>query len=46
MGTTPIQEQYDDGACPDCGLAIPDNAVEGSACANCGHVFNAEGGDN
>jgi len=26
--------------CPDCGHEIPDDAVRGEECENCGHVFN------
>lgn len=36
---TPIQEAYEDGTCPDCGEPIPDSAVEGDECVECGHVF-------
>jgi len=32
-------EVYDNDICPDCGENIPFDAVEGSECSNCGHVF-------
>ena len=35
----PFEGAYELGACPDCGDPIPEDAVEGEACANCGHVF-------
>lgn len=31
---------YPDQECPDCGEPIPDTAVEGDECVNCGHVFS------
>lgn len=36
---TNIKDLYENGECPDCGETIPDNAVDGSECVNCGHVF-------
>lgn len=38
-----IGELYEDGCCPDCGEEIPADAVDGSACSNCGHVFREVG---
>lgn len=37
-----VRDSYPDGECPDCGDPIPSEAVEGDACANCGHVFYEE----
>lgn len=37
-----VKESYHNGECPDCGETIPDDVVEGQACANCEHVFYAE----
>lgn len=34
-----IKANYEGGVCPDCGESIPDDAVNGSECDNCGHVF-------
>lgn len=34
-----VKSSYVDGVCPDCWEDIPDNAVEGAECVNCGHVF-------
>jgi len=34
-----IKDNYEGGVCPDCGLDIPPNAVEGEECSECGHVF-------
>ena len=34
---------YEDGLCPDCAEDIPASAVDGSSCANCGHVFSRPG---
>jgi hypothetical protein len=34
-----VRDEYEDGNCPDCEEPIPDDAVEGSDCENCGHVF-------
>ena len=34
-----IKDGYPDGVCPDCGEEIPDDAMEGEECCNCGHVF-------
>jgi len=39
---TPVRDAYEDGECPDCGLAIPPDAVVGDACTNCTFVFNGE----
>jgi hypothetical protein len=33
-----VADEYD-GICPDCQEDIPDDAVEGDECADCGHVF-------
>lgn len=37
---------YDGGVCPDCGEEIPPQAVDGSECSNCEHVFVASRSDN
>jgi rubredoxin len=37
-----IKESYPNGVCPDCGETIPDDVVNGQACANCEHVFIEE----
>lgn len=34
-----VRDDYENGECPDCGLDIPVDAVVGSACENCEHVF-------
>lgn len=34
-----MKNHYEDGECPDCGEPIPDDAVSGSNCSNCDHVF-------
>jgi hypothetical protein len=34
----PVADQYENEVCPDCGRAIPADAVSGSECS-CGHVF-------
>lgn len=34
-----VADAYEYGACPDCAEPIHLNAVNGSECANCGHVF-------
>ena len=34
-----IRDEYPDGLCPDCDTPIPEDAVEGDQCENCGHVF-------
>jgi len=34
-----IKDSYPEGVCPDCGVLIPDNTVDGTECKNCGHVF-------
>ena len=36
---TALQKSYSYAECPDCGEGIPDDAVDGSPCGNCGHVF-------
>ena len=41
---TELQASYDDAECPDCGEAIPDVAVNGDECSNCGHVFYEDEG--
>ena len=38
-GGPSVADDYNDGACPDCGEDIPPTAVDGSECDNCGHVF-------
>lgn len=45
--TTPLQDTYDNGECPDCGEPIPARFEGGEDCLNCGHVFHldAEPGD-
>lgn len=40
-----IAAAYEGRACPDCGEPIPADAVEGSECVNCGHVFCAARAD-
>lgn len=37
-----IKDNYENGECPDCGDAIPDDIVDGGECSNCGHVFYEE----
>lgn len=37
-----LVDSYEDGVCPDCGDVIPSDAVHGSSCNNCGHVFYDE----
>ena len=39
MKCTPIQMSYMGERCPDCETPIPDTAIEGSECLNCGHTF-------
>jgi transposase len=39
-GLNVVKDNYPDGVCPDCGTSIPDNAVGGTECKNCGHVFH------
>lgn len=34
-----VKDAYENGVCPDCGEEIPDEAVQGQACSNCGHAF-------
>ena len=34
-----IIRSYDEGLCPDCGVGIPNEVVQGQACFNCGHIF-------
>ena len=34
-----VKMSYANGECPDCGLVIPDDVVDGAECVNCGHVF-------
>ena len=34
-----IKDYYIDGVCPDCGVDISDDVVDGQACEECGHVF-------
>jgi len=34
-----LTEAYEDGRCPDCCEDIPEDAIDGSNCLNCGHVF-------
>ena len=35
----PVRNCYPKEKCPDCNTNIPHNAIEGSECKNCGHVF-------
>jgi len=35
-----VKDEYENGVCPDCQEEIPDGAIEGSDCENCGHVFS------
>jgi hypothetical protein len=37
-----VHAAYEGGVCPDCQEEIPDDAVEGDECSNCGHVFCQE----
>lgn len=37
-----LTDSYENGACPDCGLDIGEDSVDGSECENCGHVFYEE----
>ena len=37
-----VKDCYPGGQCPDCFEFIPDNAVEGDSCINCGHGFWAD----
>jgi rubredoxin len=37
-----VRDLYPDRDCPDCGYPIPKDAVDGSECINCGHVFHEE----
>ena len=37
-----VKAAYENGACPDCGEEIPDDAPEGWGCPNCGHACFAE----
>lgn len=39
MSTT--KDNYPEGVCPDCKTLIPDDAVDGTECKNCGHVFHS-----
>jgi hypothetical protein len=32
-------DAYSFGECPDCGEPIPEDAMDGTECSNCGHVF-------
>ena len=34
-----VKACYENGVCPDCNQDIPEGAVEGDECTNCGHVF-------
>lgn len=36
-----IKDNYDNGECPDCGEEIPDDALSGEECSNCGHVWTS-----
>lgn len=36
----PLSDNYENGACPDCGEPIPRTAQYGNDCSNCTHVFN------
>lgn len=36
-----IKNNYPEGICPDCRTLIPDDAVDGTECENCGHVFHS-----
>ena len=37
-----VRDSYEDGECPDCGLPIPENVVDGESCQNCSHIFYIE----
>lgn len=37
-----VKTSYNHGECPDCGLVIPDDIVDGQACEVCGHIFREE----
>ena len=41
----PIKKFYPDGICPDCAQPIPEEAVEGDKCANCGCEFSEADAD-
>lgn len=41
-----VKSQYKGGKCPDCGEEIPDDAIDGEDCSNCGHIFYLEREDN
>jgi len=41
-----IQDSYPNGACPDCGESIPENAEDGDECKNCEHVFHSSKPEN
>jgi len=34
-----VRDNYPDGACPDCQTPIDQDATDGDACPDCGHVF-------
>ena len=36
-----VKEAYEGGVCPDCHQVIPNDVVDGQACANCDFVFRA-----
>lgn len=36
-----IKDNYPEGVCPDCRTLIPDDAVDGTECKNCGHIFHS-----
>ena len=36
-----IKDNYPEGVCPECKTWIPDDAVDGTECKNCGHVFHS-----
>lgn len=42
VAAAPVADDYENGICPDCGEDIPEDAVHGDSCVNCGHVFNPD----
>jgi hypothetical protein len=35
-----VRNEYDKGECPDCQEPIPESALHGESCENCGHIWN------
>jgi len=40
FGGLAVRQDYANTLCPDCNEPIPDDALIGEACNNCGHVWN------